>query len=329
MDAIRHDWTLEQAQKIYAQPFNDLLFQAQQTHRAHFDPNKVQISTLLSIKTGACPENCAYCPQSGHYDTGVQKEKLMDLETVKKAALKAKDEGATRFCMGASYRTPNKKEFPHIVEMVKLVNSLGMESCLTIGMLNQEQVDDLAEVGLHYYNHNLDTSKEYYDNIITSHTYQDRIDTLDKVRESSIKVCCGGIVGMGESTDDRLKLLLSLAEMNPHPESVPLNKLIQIHGTPLENQESTDPIDFVRMVATARILLPTTYVRLSAGRNTMSDEMQAMCFFAGANSIHYGKKLLVTALPATHEDQALFKRLGITALSQQDTKTGCAERVNA
>jgi len=309
--SIRHDWTLEEIRALYRQPFNDLLFQAHQVHRQHFNPNQVQTSTLMSIKTGACPEDCAYCPQSGHYNTGLSKEQLVALEKVIENARKAKRNGATRFCMGAAWRSPREKDFPVVLEMVRAVKAMGLETCMTLGMLTDEQTQALKEAGLDYYNHNLDTSQEYYKQIITTRSFQDRLDTLARVRAAGINVCAGGILGMGESEDDRLGLLMALANLPEHPQSVPINQLIAVKGTPLEDAEKLDPFEFVRMIAVARIMMPKSYVRLSAGREEMSDEMQAMCFFAGANSIFYGDKLLTTDNPDVDHDQRLFDRLGI------------------
>ncbi|MBS0358974.1 MAG: biotin synthase BioB [Proteobacteria bacterium] len=317
---IRHDWTLQEVQALFELPFADLMFRAQSIHRKYFDPNAVQISTLLSIKTGTCPEDCAYCPQSGHYKTGVQKQKLMSVEEVVSSAKIAKEKGASRFCMGAGWRNPTDHDLEQTIEMVKQIKSLGMETCLTLGMLTQEQANKLKEAGLDYYNHNVDTSPEYYEKIITTRTYQDRLDTLEAVRQSGMNVCCGGIVGMGEDLNDRCGLLMTLANLPEHPDSVPINKLIPIEGTPLAQQSEIDPIDFARTIAVARIMMPKSFVRLSAGRNTMSDELQAMCFFAGANSIHYGEKLLVTPLPEEEKDQALFQRLGVKPLVSEATQ---------
>jgi biotin synthase len=315
---IRHNWTQAEALKLYQLPFNDLLFQAHSIHRLHFNPNEVQVSTLLSIKTGTCPEDCAYCPQSVHYDTGIEKEKLMDLPQVVACAKKAKAAGATRFCMGGGWRSPREKDFAKVLEMIKEVKELGMETCLTAGMLSQEQVDRLEQTGLDYYNHNLDTSPEYYKEIIKTRTYEDRLNTLEKVRNSKINVCCGGIVGMGEGLEDRLGLLLQLANLPTHPESVPINLLVKVAGTPLANNSNElETFEFIRIVALARIMMPASRVRLSAGRNNMSDETQALCFFAGANSIHYGEKLLTTPLPATENDQRLFRQLGIVPAELQ------------
>jgi len=308
---LRHDWTLPQARALFELPFSDLLFRAQTLHRQYFDPNEVQISTLLSIKTGACPEDCKYCPQSGHYNTGLEKEKLLDVEKVVAEAHAAKAKGASRFCMGAAWRSPSKKDMPYVLDMVKQVKSLGMETCMTLGMLESEQADELAAAGLDYYNHNLDTSEKFYSHIITTRTYQDRLDTLSNVRNSGMKVCCGGILGMGEDDDDRIGLLMQLANLPQHPESVPVNMLVKVKGTPLENVADLDPFDFVRMIAVARIMMPASHVRLSAGRENMNEQMQALCFMAGANSIFYGEKLLTTANPEADADMALFRRLGI------------------
>ncbi|NVJ50425.1 MAG: biotin synthase BioB [Gammaproteobacteria bacterium] len=308
---IRHDWTMAEVQALFNLPFNDLMFYAQSVHRQFFNPNEVQTSTLLSIKTGACPEDCAYCPQSGHYNTGLSKEQLMALEEVLSNAQKAKDTGATRFCMGAAWRSPRGKDFPVVLEMIKGVKALGLETCVTLGMLNDEQAQQLKAAGLDYYNHNLDTSQEYYEKIITTRTYQDRMETLESVRGAGINVCSGGIIGMGEQANDRYGLLMELANMPEHPQSVPINMLVAVAGTPLENVEKLDEIDFVRMIATARIMMPKSYVRLSAGRENMSDETQALCFMAGANSIFYGEKLLTTANPDENHDRILLSRLGI------------------
>jgi biotin synthase len=310
--SVRNDWTLAQIKQLYQLPMNDLLFKAQTVHRLNFEPNQVQTSTLMSIKTGACPEDCAYCPQSGHHNTGLSKEQLVALEKVVEAAKQAKQTGATRFCMGAAWRSPRGKDFPVVIEMVKAVKQLGMETCMTLGMLTGEQANELQQAGLDYYNHNLDTSEEYYDQIITTRTFEDRLQTLAHVRDAGMKVCAGGILGMGETVNDRLGLLQALANLPEHPQSVPINQLIAVKGTPLEDAEAIDSFDFVRMIAVARIMMPHSYVRLSAGRENMSDEMQAMCFFAGANSIFYGDKLLTTDNPGVDRDIQLFKRLGIT-----------------
>jgi len=312
ISSIRHDWTVEQVQELFALPFNDLLFMAAGVHRKHFDPNQVQLSRLLSIKTGSCPEDCKYCPQSAHYDTGLDKESLMEIEAVLSAARKAKADGATRFCMGAAWRNPGK-ELDKVVKMVEGVKALGLESCATLGMLTAEQAQTLSDAGLDYYNHNIDTSEEYYKEIITTRTYADRLETLANVRQAGMKVCCGGIVGMGEGEDDRAAMLTTLATMNPHPESVPVNMLIRVPGTPLEGVKDTDPLDFVRTVAVARILMPKSHVRVAAGRQAMSDEVQALCFFAGVNSIFCGEVLLTAGNAAPDRDQSLFARLGLSA----------------
>ncbi|HJP04178.1 MAG: biotin synthase BioB [Chromatiales bacterium] len=307
----RTDWTLEEVRTLYNAPFADLLHAAQTVHRLHFNPNQVQISTLLSVKTGGCPEDCAYCPQSTRFDTDVENEPLMQLEEVLASARAAREQGATRFCMGAAWRSPKPKQMDLIVEMVKGVSELGMETCATLGMLQPEQAQQLKDAGLDYYNHNLDTSENYYRQIITTRTYKHRLDTLHFVRNAGLKVCCGGIVGMGESEVDRVELLHTLATLPEHPGSVPINQLVQVEGTPLNGTDSFDPIDFVRTIAVARILMPASHVRLSAGREEMSDETQALCFLAGANSIFYGEKLLTTSNPAADADQALMARLGI------------------
>jgi len=307
----RHDWTREEVQALFALPFNDLLFQAHTVHRANFDANAVQRSQLLSIKTGACPEDCAYCPQSVRYDTGLKKDPSMEVQAVVDAAREAQAEGATRFCMGAAWRSPKDRDLDKVEAMVREVKALGMETCMTLGMLKPHQAQRLADAGLDYYNHNLDTSPEFYGEIITTRTYEDRLETLGHVREAGVKVCCGGIVGMGEQETDRAELLRQLAIMTPHPESVPINNLVQVAGTPLAGGEALHPIEFVRTIAVARILMPTSYVRLSAGRTDMTDELQAMCFFAGANSMFYGEKLLTTRNPQNARDEALMERLGI------------------
>lgn len=308
---VRTDWSLAEVQALFALPFADLMFHAQRVHRENFDPNQVQISTLLSIKTGACPEDCAYCSQSVRFDTGLQPEPLMDVEEVLAQARAAKANGATRFCMGAAYRSPKPKQLAQITEMVRRVSELGMETCATLGMLTPAQAQALKEAGLDYYNHNLDTSESHYANIITTRTYQDRLDTLAAVREAGINVCCGGILGVGESELDRAQLLHTLATLPQHPQSVPINQLVQVPGTPLHGAETPDPLEFVRVIAIARLLMPRAYVRLSAGRTSMSDETQALCFLAGANSIFYGEKLLTTENPGEHHDRRLFERLGI------------------
>jgi biotin synthase len=311
--AIRHDWSLGEVQGLFALPFLDLLLRAQAVHRAHHEPNTVQMSTLLSIKTGACPEDCAYCPQSVRYDTGVEAQPLMQVEEVRAAAARAKAAGATRFCMGAAYRAPKARELAVIADMVRAVRALGLETCATLGMLKPGQAAALKDAGLDYYNHNLDTSSEFYGQIIKTRTYQERLDTLSAVRAAGIKVCCGGIVGLGESEQDRAQLLRTLANLPEHPESVPINQLVKVPGTPLAQGPPVDPFDFVRTIAVARLLMPRAHVRLSAGREAMSDELQALCFLAGANSIFYGEKLLTTGNPDVERDQQLFARLGLAA----------------
>lgn len=321
--ALRHDWTESEVQALFNLPFNDLMFQAQLVHRQHFDPNQVQVSTLLSIKTGACPEDCKYCPQSGHYNTGLDKEKLLEVEKVVAEAREAKQKGASRFCMGAAWRSPMEKDMPYVTEMIKQVKSLGMETCMTLGMLSGEQAQELSEAGLDYYNHNLDTSPEFYGDIITTRTYQDRLDTLDNVRSAGMKVCCGGIMGMGEELKDRIGLLLQLANMPHHPESVPINLLVKVEGTPLDQVEELEPFDFIRTIAVARILMPQSHVRLSAGRENMNEQMQSLCFLAGANSIFYGEKLLTTPNPEADRDRLLFTKLGI---EPEQVEQSCEQR---
>ncbi|RUO25660.1 biotin synthase BioB [Aliidiomarina minuta] len=311
-------WTRQAIDDLFALPFNDLMFKAQQVHREHFNPNEVQVSTLLSIKTGACPEDCKYCPQSARYDTGLEKERLMEVEKVLEAAQRAKDIGSSRFCMGAAWRNPKDRDMPYIIRMIQGVRELGLETCMTLGMLSPTQAAALQEAGLDYYNHNLDTSAEYYDQIITTRTHGDRLDTLHNVREAGMKVCSGGIVGMGEEASDRTGLLMQLANLPTPPESVPINMLVKVAGTPMENVEDLDPFEFVRCIAVARILMPKSHVRLSAGREDMNEQMQAMCFMAGANSIFYGEKLLTTSNPDADKDQQLFKRLGITPEQRED-----------
>ncbi|SHF33317.1 biotin synthase BioB [Vibrio gazogenes] len=308
---VRHDWTVAEVQSLLNKPFMDLLFEAQQVHR-HYQPhNYVQVSTLLSIKTGACPEDCKYCPQSAHYRTDVDKERLMEVERVLDAAQKAKTSGSTRFCMGAAWKNPKARDMPLLKQMISGVKEMGMETCMTLGMLTAEQAQELAHAGLDYYNHNLDTSPEFYGNIITTRTYQDRLDTLAHVRNAGMKVCAGGIIGMGESTDDRAGLLVELANLPTQPESVPINMLVKVKGTPLESAEDVDPFDFIRLIAVARIMMPQSAVRLSAGREQMNEQMQTLCFMAGANSIFYGCKLLTTPNPAEDSDMQLFRKLGI------------------
>jgi biotin synthase len=308
---VRHDWSRDEVRSLYELPFNELLYRAQTVHRRHFDPGAVQISTLLSIKTGGCPEDCGYCPQSVHYDTSLEPEALLDVEEVVTAARAAREAGATRFCMGAAWRNPRGRNFERVLEMVRRVRAEGLETCVTLGMLNAEQTRELKQAGLDYYNHNLDTSPEFYGEIITTRRYQDRLDTLGHVRDAGINVCCGGIVGLGESRADRVSLLCELANLPEHPGSVPINQLVKVAGTPLENEPGIEPLEFVRTIAVARLLMPASWVRLSAGRSEMSDELQALCFFAGANSIFYGEKLLTTGNPDTARDDALFEKLGL------------------
>ncbi|HHL4081728.1 biotin synthase BioB [Burkholderia sp. AU42008] len=310
-------WRVADVVALFELPFNDLMFRAQQVHREHFDANAVQLSTLLSIKTGGCEEDCGYCSQSSHHDTGLKAEKLMDVDTVLDAARAAKANGASRFCMGAAWRNPKERHMPALTEMVRGVKELGLETCMTLGMLENEQARQLADAGLDYYNHNLDTSPEFYGQVISTRTYQDRLDTLDRVRDAGINVCCGGIIGMGESRRERAGLISQLANLNPYPESVPINNLVAIEGTPLEGTAPLDPFEFVRTIAVARITMPKAVVRLSAGREQLDDAMQAMCFLAGANSMFYGDQLLTTSNPQTQRDRALFERLGIRA-SQAD-----------
>jgi biotin synthase len=326
LGSVRHDWSLPEVQALFALPFMDLVFQAQRVHREHHIPNTVQMSTLLSIKTGACPEDCAYCPQSVHYDTGLDRETLLEVAAVREAAGRARAAGATRFCMGAAYRSPKAKDIAIISEMIREVRAAGLETCATLGMLKPDQAQQLKDAGLDFYNHNLDTSPEYYGEIITTRTYQDRLDTLDAVREAGLKVCCGGIVGMGESVTDRAQLLRTLANLAEHPESVPINQLVQVPGTPLHGRAGVDPFDFVRTIAVARLLMPASHVRLSAGREGMSDEVQALCFLAGANSIFYGEKLLTTGNPDVMRDQQLFARLGLKAEGPVARVDGAAAR---
>jgi biotin synthase len=313
--AIRHDWSTSEVHALFALPFMDLIVRAQAAHRAHHEPNTVQMSTLLSIKTGACPEDCAYCPQSVRFDTGVQAEALLQVAAVRAAAERAKAAGATRFCMGAAYRSPKARELAIIAQMVAEVRALGLETCATLGMLEPQQAETLKQAGLDYYNHNLDTSAQFYGQIISTRTYQARLDTLAAVRAAGIKVCCGGIVGLGESQGDRAELLRTLANLPEHPESVPINQLVKVPGTPLADAPDVDPFDFVRTIAVARLLMPRAHVRLSAGREAMSDELQALCFLAGANSIFYGEKLLTTGNPDVTRDRQLFARLGLRAES--------------
>jgi biotin synthase len=311
---FRHDWTVAEIEFLFEKPFNDLLFEAQQHHRANFNANEVQISTLLSIKTGKCPEDCSYCPQSIRYDTDLEDESLMSVEDVLAAAKQAKENGASRFCMGAAWRSPKDRDLKPVMEMIKGVKELGLQTCLTAGMLTKQQAGSLKDAGLEYYNHNLDTSPEFYGEVITTRTYDDRLETIQHVRDAEMNVCCGGILGMGESRRDRAGLMQQLVNMEKHPESVPINMLVRVEGTPLESEQDLDPIEFVKTIAVARILMPKSFVRLSAGREEMSDEMQALCFLSGANSIFYGEKLLTTPNPAANSDKTLFAKLGITAI---------------
>jgi biotin synthase len=313
-DGVRGPWTREEALALHDAPFNDLLFQAQTVHRRYFDPNKVQLSRLLSIKTGGCPEDCGYCSQSAHHESGLKASRLMEVERVLAEARKARDAGATRYCMGAAWRSPRERDMQAVVAMVEGVKALGMETCMTLGMLDARQAARLADAGLDFYNHNIDTSESHYGNIISTHSFADRLDTLAHIRQSGIKVCCGGIVGMGEQAVDRVDMLVTLANLPEPPESVPINMLIPIPGTPLANADPIDPLDFVRTIALARILMPKSFVRLSAGRSAMTDEMQALCFLAGANSIFVGDTLLTAGNPGEDHDTNLFRRLGIEAL---------------
>ena len=318
LNGIRHDWVLSEVMDIFQLPFNDLIFKAQTIHRQYFDANKVQVSTLLSIKTGACPEDCKYCPQSIHHDTGLEKEKLLEVQRVVEEAKAAKAVGATRFCMGAAWKHPTNRDMPYLLEMVKGVKALGMETCMTLGQLSQLQAYALADAGLDFYNHNLDTSPEFYQQIITTRTYSERLQTLAYVREAGIKICSGGILGMGETLRDRANLLIQLANLDEHPESVPINNLVKVKGTPLANEKDIEPFDFIRMLAVARIMMPKSYIRLSAGREQMNEQMQALAFLAGANSIFYGDKLLTTSNPQVDKDNALFFKLGISPEKIQD-----------
>jgi biotin synthase len=311
LGALRNDWSLDEARAIYAAPFADLLFHAQRVHRDNFPPNRVQVSTLKSIKTGACPEDCKYCPQSVRYDTGLEREELLQVDDVVVAAKSAKAQGATRFCMGAAYRSPKARQLDQIKRMVTEVRALGLETCATVGMLTPAQALELKDAGLDYYNHNLDTSREYYGEIVTTRRYEDRLETLQAVRDAGIRVCCGGILGMGESEQDRIALLHTLATLPQHPESVPINQLVQVPGTPLHGLAPLEPLELARAIAAARLLMPRSYVRLSAGRTDMDDATQALCFLAGANSVFYGDRLLTTPNPGKSHDEALFERLGI------------------
>lgn len=310
----RERWSVEAIEALFTLPFNDLVFRAQQVHREHHDVNAVQRSTLLSIKTGGCPEDCAYCPQSALYDTGVEADKLMDVSAVRAAAEAAVRAGATRFCMGAAWREPKDRDIEKVAELVREVKSLGLEACCTLGMLSQPQAQALKDAGVDYYNHNLDTSPEAYGRVITTRVYEERLQTLAHVRDAGMRVCCGGIVGMGESRQERAGLVAQLANLDPYPESVPINELVQVEGTPLAGTDKLDPFEFVRTIAVARITMPTAYVRLSAGRQEMGDAVQALCFLAGANSIFYGDRLLTTGNPDVQRDEALFERLGLRAV---------------
>ncbi|HCG6543151.1 TPA: biotin synthase BioB [Vibrio parahaemolyticus] len=310
---VRHNWTHAEVRDLMEKPFMDLLFEAQIVHRQYQQTNHVQVSTLLSIKTGACPEDCKYCPQSARYTTDIEKERLMEVERVLDAAQKAKNAGSTRFCMGAAWKNPKERDMPHLTDMIKGVKDMGLETCMTLGMLTPEQAKQLANAGLDYYNHNLDTSPEFYGNIITTRTYQDRLDTLSHVRDAGMKICSGGIIGMGESANDRAGLLVELANLPTHPESVPINMLVKVKGTPLETVDDVEPFDFIRLISIARIMMPQSAVRLSAGRENMNEQMQALCFMAGANSVFYGCKLLTTPNPSEDKDMMLFKKLGINS----------------
>jgi len=303
--------SVAEVEALFELPFNELIYRAQQAHRQHFDANTVQLSTLLSIKTGGCPEDCAYCPQAVRYRTGVENQEILPLDTVVAAARTAQQEGATRFCMGAAWRGPKQKDLEQVIEMVRAVRALGLETCATLGLLREGQAEQLRAAGLDYYNHNLDSSSDFYGDIITTRNYQDRLDTLQRIRNAGIKVCCGGIVGMGETRRQRAAMIAQLANLDPHPESVPINNLVQVEGTPLFGTEKLDPLEFVRTIAVARITMPKAMVRLSAGREAMTEELQALCFLAGANSIFYGEKLLTTGNPQTQQDKALLDRLGM------------------
>ncbi|MCF7508504.1 biotin synthase BioB [Vibrio sp. D54] len=310
---VRHNWTHAEVRDLMEKPFMDLLFEAQLVHRQYQQTNHVQVSTLLSIKTGSCPEDCKYCPQSARYTTDIEKERLMEVERVLDAAQKAKNAGSTRFCMGAAWKNPKERDMPHLTDMIKGVKDMGLETCMTLGMLTPDQAKQLATAGLDYYNHNLDTSPEFYGNIITTRTYQDRLDTLSHVRDAGMKICSGGIIGMGESANDRAGLLVELANLPVHPESVPINMLVKVKGTPLEEVDDVEPFDFIRLIAIARIMMPQSAVRLSAGRENMNEQMQALCFMAGANSVFYGCKLLTTPNPSEDKDMMLFNKLGINS----------------
>ena len=319
MIELRNDWQINEIKALFELPFNDLLFKAHSIHREAFDPNKVQVSSLLNIKTGACPEDCSYCSQSSKYDTGLEREKLMEVEEVLKQAQNAKNKGATRFCMGAAWRNPTDKSLDKVIPMIQGVKAMGMETCVTLGMLSPKQAAVLKDAGLDYYNHNIDTSKEHYSNVVTTRQFQDRLDTLEAVKDANINVCSGGILGMGETQSDRASMLQSLANLEKHPDSVPINLLVPIPGTPFENVKPPSESEFVRTIAVARILMPHSVVRLSAGRLDMGEGMQALCFFAGANSIFYGEQLLTTDNPTIANDKLLFNRLGINSEDNQQS----------
>ncbi|RLA03485.1 MAG: biotin synthase BioB [Gammaproteobacteria bacterium] len=322
---VDEQWTIENVETLFALPFNDLMFQAQQVHRQNFNANEVQVSTLLSIKTGACPEDCKYCSQSARYQTDVDKERLLEVEKVIEAAKIAKTQGSTRFCMGAAWRNPRAKDMPHVLAMVEGVKQLGMETCMTLGMLDEAQANQLKDAGLDYYNHNLDTSPEHYGNIVSTHTYQDRLDTLGNVRKAGMKICAGGILGLGETEKDRASLLVQLANLEPQPESVPINMLVKIQGTPMADEAEVDHFDFVRCIAVARMMMPKSHLRLSAGRQSMNEQMQSLCFLAGANSIFFGCKLLTTDNPQTDDDTILFEKLGINTEALPAEEEGQSE----
>lgn len=308
---MKKKWTLDKTKKLFKKPFFDLIFKAQKQHRKNFNPNVIQISTLLSIKTGACPEDCKYCPQSSRYKTGLKNEPLLKIETILDAAKKAKSSGSSRFCMGAAWKNPKDKDIPYLEKIIKEIKSMGMETCMTLGTLNDLQAKKLASAGLDFYNHNLDTSSRFYNSIITTRTYQERLDTLNIVRSAGMKICSGGIIGLGEKIEDRMELLMELSNLSVHPESVPINMLVKIPGTPMENNKNIEPFDFIRIIAAARIMMPKSYIRLSAGRKNMNDQTQAMCFMAGANSIFYGCKLLTASNPEEKNDSKLLQKLNL------------------
>ncbi|HLB07564.1 MAG TPA: biotin synthase BioB [Alphaproteobacteria bacterium] len=318
-EGLRHDWGAEEVSALFALAFAELIYRAQTAHRAHFDPGRVEIAQLKSIKTGACPEDCKYCPQSAHYDTGLKREKLLDADTVLAAARRAKEAGATRFCMAAAWRGPKARDLAAVASIIARVKALGLETCASLGLLDDGQAETLKAAGLDYYNHNIDTSEAFYGEVITTRSFADRLATLQRVREAGIRVCSGGIVGLGESREDRAEMLRTLANLRPHPESVPINLLMRIPGTPFEGNAAVDPLEFVRTIALARILMPASVVRLSAGREGMSDELQALCFLAGANSIFFGEKLLTAANPSPEKDRALLERLGIEPAAQTES----------